>query len=199
MAAFKRAPAAMTMHHAYLGGLLEHTLNVVRAAEALLPLYPTLNADLVLAGAFLHDLAKSAELTAGVNIRYTDRGQLVGHITIAAVWVQQKAQLLSEELSEPFPRKIVDLLQHLLLSHHGCHEFGSPKLPAIPEAFFLHYLDNLDAKMFMTANAIESDRDPDASFTGWVRALETRLYKHSGTLETESDDGSETGNLFGGT
>lgn len=182
VAAFKRSPAAMQMHHPFIGGLLEHTLGMARAAAALLPLYPKLNADLLLAGVFLHDAGKTAELSAGTSLNYTDRGQLVGHITIAAIWVAEKAAAVADETGEPFPAKTVDLLQHLILSHHGVHEYGSPKLPAIPEAFALHYLDNLDAKMYMTIKAVDNDADEDASFTPYLRAIETRVYKHSRTL-----------------
>ena len=196
VAAFKRAPAAMQMHHPFIGGLLEHTLDVARAAKALLPLYPQVNADLVLAGVFLHDIGKSAELSAGTSINYTDRGQLVGHITIAAIWIAEKAAAVAAETDEPVPQKIINLLQHIILSHHGVYEFGSPKLPAIPEAFFIHYLDNLDAKMFMTTNAIENDPDQQASFTSYMRELETRLYKRSGKLEAEKDTDSEKSPLF---
>jgi len=180
--AFKRAPAAMQLHHPFIGGLLEHTLAVARAAKLLLPLYPQLNADLVLAGIFLHDVGKTAELAAGTIMTYTDRGQLVGHITIAAVWVATKAAAVAEEISEPFPQKTIDLLQHIILSHHGEQEYGSPKLPAIPEAFFVHYIDNLDAKLFITTNAIASDPDPNTSFTSYLPALETRVYKRSKEL-----------------
>jgi 3'-5' exoribonuclease len=185
--AFKKAPAAVQMHHPYIGGLLEHTLNVARDAKALLPLYPRLNADVVLAGIFLHDIAKCAELTSGLAIHYTDRGQLVGHITIAVLWVHEKAHLLGEELGEPFPRKLLDVLDHIILSHHGQHDFGSPKLPAMPEAYFIHYLDNLDAKMFMTTAAIDADPDDASSFTGWVPALQTRLYK-LGDINTPDEE-----------
>jgi len=182
VADFKQAPAAMQMHHPFIGGLLEHTLNVARDAAKLLPLYPKLNADLVLAGVFFHDMGKAAELAAGTTIQYTDRGQLVGHITIAAIWLQQKAELIAGETGEPFPRRTLDVLQHIVLSHHGTHEYGSPKLPATPEAYFIHYIDNLDAKMYMTSNAIANDPDAEASFTPYVPALETRLYKKSGDL-----------------
>jgi len=181
--AFQRAPAAMQMHNPFLGGLLEHTLAVARAAKALLPLYPRLNADLVLTGAFLHDVGKAAELQAGLAMTYTDRGQLVGHITIAAIWVQQKADAVAAETGEPFPQRTIDVLQHIILSHHGVHEYGSPKLPAIPEAYFLHFLDNLDAKMYMTLNAIDSTPDAEASFSGYVRELETRIYRRSASLD----------------
>jgi 3'-5' exoribonuclease len=180
--AFKRSPAALQLHHAFIGGLLEHTLAVAKAAKALLPLYPQVNADLVLAGVFLHDIGKTAELAAGTAMVYTDRGQLVGHVTLAATWVAQKAAAVAEEIGEPFPAKTVDLLQHIILSHHGEHEFGSPKLPATPEAFFVHYVDNLDAKLFITTRAIESDPDPNTSFTSYLPSLETRIYKRSREL-----------------
>ena len=182
VAAVKKSPAAMQMHHPFVGGLVEHTLNVARCAKVLLPIYPSLNADLVLMGIFLHDLGKSAELSAGTAINYTDRGQLVGHITMAAIWVQQKAAQVAEETGEPFPQKTIDLLQHIILSHHGVYEYGSPKLPAIPEAYIIHYLDNLDAKMYMTTHAIQADPDGESSFTSYIRALETRVYKGSGQL-----------------
>jgi len=195
VAAFKRAPAAMQMHHPFLGGLLEHTLNVLRAARALLPMYPKLNADLVLAGCFFHDMGKTAELAAGTGVTYTDRGQLIGHITIAAIWLAQKAAAVAEETGEPFPARTLDLLQHVVLSHHGIHEYGSPKLPMVPEAYFIHYLDNLDAKMFMTVRDIEADLDPTSSFTSYNRQLQTRLYKHSAHLGEPHADG-ETPSLF---
>jgi len=182
VANFKRSPAAMTLHHAYIGGLLEHTLGMARAAVAVLPLYKDVNPDLVLAGIFLHDIGKIAELTAGTSMGYTDRGQLVGHITLSAIWIHQRAQQVADETNEIFPGKIVDLLTHIVLSHHGTMEFGSPRLPAIPEAFMVHYLDNLDAKLWMTAHQIANDPDPKSSFTPYVRELETRVYKKSREL-----------------
>ncbi|MFB3890539.1 MAG: 3'-5' exoribonuclease YhaM family protein [Phycisphaerae bacterium] len=179
VASFKRAPAAMSLHHPFIGGLLEHTLSVLRAARAVLPLYPSVNADLVLMGVFLHDIGKAAELTAGTSMTYTDRGQLVGHIVIAAIWVAEKASQVAAETGEPFPQRLLDLIQHIILSHHGSTEFGSPKLPMVPEAFVVHHLDNLDAKVWMTTHAIESDPDAAASFTSFHKSLETRVYKHS--------------------
>ena len=181
--AFKKAPAAMTMHNPYMGGLLEHTLNIARSAVALLGLYPKLNADLVLAGVFFHDMGKMAELTSGIAINYTDRGNLIGHITMGVIWLDRKAALVTEETGELFPQKTLDLLQHMILSHHGAHEYGSPKLPMIPEAYFLHYLDNLDAKMYMTFHDIESTPDDEESFSPYNRSLETRIYRKSGMLD----------------
>lgn len=182
MTTFRRAPAAMTMHHAFVGGLLEHTLSLAKAAKVLLPLYPKVNGDLVLAGIFLHDIGKVAELSAGTSIQYTDRGQLIGHITIAVLWIAEKAKAVAQDLGQPFPQRTLDLLQHIILSHHGEMAFGSPKLPAIPEAFFVHYLDNMDVKIWMTTNQIANDPDPNASFTSFNKTLETRLYKLSGEL-----------------
>jgi 3'-5' exoribonuclease len=180
VAAFKRAPAAMQLHHPFIGGLLEHTLSVARAARAVLSLYPNVNADLVLMGVFLHDIGKAAELAAGTAMTYTDRGQLVGHIAIGVIWVAGKAAEIAAETGAPFPQRTLDLIQHVILSHHGSLEFGSPRLPAIPEAFMVHHLDNLDAKVWMAANAIDNDPDTGASFTSYVKQLETRVYKHSG-------------------
>jgi len=182
VSAFKRAPAAMQLHHPFIGGLLEHTLSMARAATALLPLYPQVNGDLVLCGVFFHDLGKAAELSASTSMTYTDRGQLVGHIAIAVIWVAQKAAEITAETAEPFPQRTLDLLQHIILSHHGTMEFGSPKLPAIPEAFLVHHLDNLDAKVWMTTNAIDNDPDTKSSFTFCMKQLETRVYKLSREL-----------------
>jgi 3'-5' exoribonuclease len=182
VAAFKKTPASMQLHQPFLGGLLEHTLAVARSAKALLPLYPTLNKDLVLAGVFLHDIGKTAELSSGTSMQYTDRGQLIGHIVIAVIWLDEKAKALAAERGESFPVKTLNLLEHILLSHHGSLEFGSPRLPAIPEAFFLHHLDNLDAKIWMTTHQIATDPDTSSSFTPYNRQLETRLYKLSGEL-----------------
>jgi 3'-5' exoribonuclease len=182
VAAFKKAPASMQLHQPFVGGLLEHTLALAKAAKTMLPLYPALNADLVLTGVFLHDIGKAAELSVGTSMAYTDRGQLVGHITIGVIWVEEKAKALAAERGEPFPPRTLNLLEHIILSHHGALEFGSPRLPAIPEAFFLHHLDNLDAKVWMTTHQIASDPDPNNPFTSYNKQLETRLYKHSGEL-----------------
>lgn len=177
MAAFCRAPAAAVMHHAYLGGLLEHTLNVLELALLVAPRYPELNQDLILAGVFLHDIGKSAELSFETGIGYTDEGQLLGHIMIAANWIQQKADRLSARRGKPFPDSVRSALQHIVLSHHGKYEFGSPKLPALPEAIAVHHLDNLDAKVAMFVSEIAHDPDAATHWTNYNKALETKVYK----------------------
>lgn len=176
---FKKAPAAMQLHHAFIGGLLEHTLNVARAAKALLPLYPEVNGDLVLAGVFLHDIGKTDELSYASSFNYTERGHLVGHITIGVMLVEQKVALVEQDTGESFPVRKKNVLQHIILSHHGVYEYGSPKLPAMPEAFMVHYLDNLDARLYMTLHAVANDPDPESAFTSYNKDMQTKIFKLS--------------------
>ncbi len=174
---FRRAPAATTMHHAYIGGLLEHTLSVLEVATKVIPHYPKLSLDLVLVGVFLHDIGKTSELTFQSNIGYSDHGQLVGHIALATIWVGQKAEAVAARTGMPFPDDLLSVLQHIILSHHGRYEYGSPKLPAIPEAVAIHYLDNLDAKINQFLTEIDKDPDTQTHWTNYNRALETKIYK----------------------
>lgn len=175
--AFQRAPAAVQMHHAYIGGLVEHTRNVLRLATAVCPLYPRVSRDLVLAAIFLHDAGKTRELAYETNFEYTSEGQLVGHIVQCVLWLHEKCRDVERELGEPFPAGLELSLKHLVLAHHGKYEFGSPRLPATPEAFMLHYLDNLDAKLAMTLDAIDGDPDATSDWTPYIKGLETRVYK----------------------
>lgn len=175
--AFRTAPAARTNHHAFLGGLLEHTLNLMELAVVVLPRYPEVSADLVLAGLFLHDAGKTAELAYDTNFSYTTEGQLVGHIVMTAIWINERVRKIEAETGRPFPPDLLAALQHLIVAHHGKYEFGSPKLPATAEAVMVHYLDNLDAKLNMVFQAIESDPDEESDWTQWIPALETRVFK----------------------
>jgi len=184
VARFKRAPAAIQNHHAFIGGLLEHTLCVLRLATRIFglkddsdSLYPDVSRDLVLAGIFLHDIGKTTELTYDTSFAYSTGGQLVGHITQAAIWIDQKAAEVEEDTGKPFPADIQHVLTHIILSHHGTYEFGSPKLPACPEAFVVHHLDNIDAKVHMTLRAIADAEAEDGDWTNYIRSMETRIYK----------------------
>ena len=177
MECFRRAPAAMAMHHAYIGGLLEHTLNLLELALKVIPHYPKLSLDLVLAGLFLHDIGKAKELQYETSISYSDDGQLLGHIVKAVMWIEQKADAIAARTGKPFPDRLKWVCQHIVLSHHGRYEFGSPKLPAVPEAIAVHHLDNLDAKVHLYLSEIEGDRDPAGSWTNYNRALETKIFK----------------------
>ncbi len=177
MERFRQSPAAMQMHHAYVGGLLEHTRNVLELATLVMPRYPSVSLDLVLAGIFLHDIGKTAELRCETSFQYTNEGQLVGHIVQSVIWVEEKAKAVEAELGEPFPTDIKSSLQHIILAHHGVYEFGSPKLPMMPEAIAVHYLDNLDAKLNMFLTRIEGDPDPASDWTEFVRALDVKIFK----------------------
>ncbi len=177
--AFKRAPAARSNHHAHLGGLLEHTLNLLELAVLVLPRYPRISGDLVLTGIFLHDSGKTAELASETNFSYTTEGQLIGHIVLTATWIHEKFHEIEQETGQPVPPDLAASLQHIIVAHHGRYEYGSPKLPATAEAMMVHYLDNLDAKLQMIFNAIDDDLDEASEWTGWVPALETRVFKRS--------------------
>ncbi|WP_243359710.1 3'-5' exoribonuclease YhaM family protein [Fundidesulfovibrio terrae] len=163
------APGAKAMHHAYRGGLVEHTLAVCRVALSLCQLYPQLDRDTLLAAAAFHDMGKAWELSSGLTREYTDEGQMLGHIVI------------SLGLLEPFLRKAKDLepglalhFKHMLVSHHGELAFGSPKTPMTPEAMILHFADNIDAKVHQFLGAVE---DPEKiGVTGFVRALDRYVY-----------------------
>ena len=172
---FANAPGGMKLHHNYIGGLLEHVHNMLRVAAAILPLYPNVNADLVLAGIFLHDIGKTEELSYDMAFAYTDSGQLIGHIVKSIMMVNRKVDALRTRGTQ-IEQEIVDSLGHIILSHHGEYEFGSPKLPAMPEAFMVYYIDDMDAKLNMVESAIDEEQS-DANWTGWQNALQTRLYR----------------------
>ena len=175
---FRRAPAAMTFHHAYLGGLLDHTLNAMKAADAVCGLYPGLNRDLVVFGVFVHDLAKTWELSYDTAFDYTDGGRLVGHIVKSAMWVEQKAVEAETLTGRAIPRDVIDVLEHTILSHHGelSLGFGSAKSPATPEAWAIHMIENMDAKLTMALTACRWD-DSAATWTDYHRAFDGKLFR----------------------
>jgi 3'-5' exoribonuclease len=175
MEKFCKAPGGTALHHSYIGGLLEHTLNMLHVAMAILPLYPDVQSDLVLGGIFLHDMGKTEELSYDMAFSYTDSGQLIGHIVKTVLMVNQKADALKEKGTQ-IDQTILDALCHIILSHHGAFEFGSPKLPATPEAFMVYYIDDLDAKLNQVTMAIENEPG-DSNWTAWKNALQTRLYR----------------------
>jgi 3'-5' exoribonuclease len=164
--AYRTAPAAKTLHHAYIGGLLDHVVSLFRSCDLVCRNYPQVNRDLVLAGAFLHDIGKIHELTFARSFTYTTRGQLLGHMIIELEMLQEKLALVPD-----FPAAMKTLLEHLIISHHGQYEFGSPKLPMFPEALLLHYMDDLDSKMESMRAHFERDMDPDNPWTGYNPSL----------------------------
>jgi len=175
MERFCKAPGGVKLHHDCIGGLLEHTHNMLQVAVAVLPMYPDVQADLVLAGVFLHDIGKTEELQYEMAFSYTDSGQLIGHIVKSYLMINRKAEALREK-GVQIAQDVLDALGHIILSHHGEYEFGSPKLPATAEAFMVYYLDDLDAKMNQVTSAIENEMG-DSNWTAWKGALQTRLYR----------------------
>ena len=172
MALFKAAPAAKAMHHAYVGGLLEHTLAVARLADQVCTLYPNLDRSLLLAGVLLHDIGKVKEFdTAKIPVDYSDTGRLVGHMLLGITMVEERISAING-----FPPDLAARLKHLILSHHGSHEFGSPVLPMLIEAFVLHFLDNLDAKVAYFARLGSQVQGEGYQWSDYQRNLERFLY-----------------------
>lgn len=172
--AYRSAPAAKRLHHAWLGGLLEHVVTLVRVCLATAPFYPEVNPDLLVTGAILHDIGKTRELHWKNSFGYTLEGQLIGHISIAQGMLLEKVKELA-----PFPEKLRVLVEHMILSHHGKYEFGSPKLPMTAEALLLNMLDDLEAKMQVLRNefaAAAASGKSSNEVTEWVRSMDRPLF-----------------------
>ncbi len=189
---FREAPAAKRLHHAWLGGLLEHVLSLVRLCLATAPFYPEADPDLLVTGAILHDIGKVRELSWGTTFDYTLEGQLIGHISIAQGMLYEKIEQLNAEAAaaahtacEPFPPQLRLLIEHMILSHHGKLEFGSPKLPMTPEAMLLSALDDLEAKFQALRNEFASAQAAGRSVnetTEWVRSMDRPLFNSQAWL-----------------
>ena len=176
---FDLAPAAKGAHHAYVHGLLEHTASVARLADQVARHYPHLDRDLLLAGAMLHDVGKADELTLGPPIDYTDEGRLEGHLVLGVRMLDRRLPGIKN-----FPPAVAAHLRHMLLSHHGLYEFGSPRRPKTGEAMALHLLDDLDAKLNMI-QAATGQANGDSHWTGFNRLLERFLYAGPSPWEEE--------------
>ena len=176
--AYRNAPAAKTLHHAYIGGLLDHVVSLFRACDLVSRNYPQINRDLLLAGAFLHDIGKIHELTYNRSFSYTTRGQLLGHMVI-------ELEMLHDKIAQVpgFPEELQTLVEHLIISHHGQYEFGSPKLPMFPEALMLHYLDDLDSKMESMRAHFEREADLENAWTSYNPSLGRPLLNTAKFLE----------------
>ncbi len=175
---YKFAPAAKTIHHAYRSGLIEHVLSLCHLAKLTAAHYKTIDLDLLLSGVILHDIGKVEELSYARGFSYTSDGQLLGHIIQGLRIINGKFEKLPD-----FPPKLRTLVEHMIVSHHGELEFGSPKVPIFAEAMLLHHLDNLDSKMDAVRGALQRDRLVDGEFTGWIAPLERVLLKKDKYLE----------------
>lgn len=171
--AFAACPAGVKLHHAYVGGLLEHTVTMMDIGEGLARFYPGVDRDLLVMGVFLHDAGKVRELSYGRAFGYTDEGQLLGHLALGLEMLIEKAA----RMPEPLPRETLVRLKHLILSHHGTHEWGSPKVPMTPEAILLHEIDSMDTRMHMCLRDLREDRNNPSAWTPYNTTLGRRFYK----------------------
>ncbi len=186
MRAFARCPAGIKVHHAYVGGLLEHVVTMMDIADKILPLYPEVSRDLVIMGVLLHDSGKVRELSFARNFAYSDEGQLLGHLTLGIEMLAEKVQRVPDLTGEPFPPELLLRLKHLILSHHGESQFGSPKVPMTAEAVALHAIDFMDSRIHIALREIADDRG-ESAWTPYNAALGRRLYK-GGRNPAAADD-----------
>jgi len=177
---FKKAPAAKHFHHSYLGGLLEHTLSVSQMAVRVSEHYPELDCDLLLSGAILHDIGKIEEFTFEPTIEYSNKGRLLGHIVLGVVMLEEKLKPLKD-----FPSELALRLKHLILSHHGEFDFGSPKRPKFLEAFALHLIDDMDAKIHGLSRLLKDDRQ-EGSWTVFNKLLQRYFFKGDSSAQTNN-------------
>ena len=173
----QKAPAGVKNHHAFRGGLLQHIVSLLKVAEFVSSHYPTLDRDLLTMGVFLHDIGKLRELSYEPDLGYTDAGQLLGHLVLAISMVDEKIRVAETLSGEAFPESLALHLKHLIVSHHGQYEFGSPKLPMSREAIALHLIDNLDAKLHYFDQLIEEDVNSESAWTIYHPQLARKIYK----------------------
>ncbi len=180
MAKFTRAPAGIKLHHAHQGGLLEHVVNLMDVVIRISPCYPQIDRDLLLMGAFLHDVSKVDELSYDRDFAYTDEGQLIGHLVMAVSLLEKKVEEAEKLSGEPIAEETVLRLKHIIVSHHGEYAHGSPKLPMTLEAVALSYLDNLDAKVFSFDQQLREDPNVGSPWTHYNANLGRKLFKGRG-------------------
>ena len=180
MQKFATSPAGVKNHHAHRGGLIEHVVNLMEIVVRIADRYPKIDRDLLLMGAFLHDSGKVDELTYQRDFGYSDHGQLLGHIVLAMEEIQGKVIEAGKLNGEPLPDDLVLRLKHMIVSHHGSQEFGSPTVPMTLEAIALHHLDNLDAKIHHFEQLLRDDANVDSHWTQYHPNIGRKLYKGPG-------------------
>jgi 3'-5' exoribonuclease len=197
MEAFQRAPAAKTLHHNYIGGLLEHVVELIGIARDVAAHFPSVDVDLVIAGAFLHDIGKVHELSVRKSIEYTTEGRLIGHISLGYEMVVDKIGAIAG-----FPPELAMLLKHIILSHHGEYEFGSPKRPKIQEAIIINYLDDLAAKINNFQATLKKENVAEGEWTNFNKMHDRYLYRKTayhgpGASPSAGPEGGEEGKFKG--
>lgn len=180
MEAFRRTPAGVKHHHAYAGGLLDHVVNLLRLADRVAPLYPALDRDLLLVGVLVHDIGKTVELESLQGFSYTDAGQLLGHVLLGLEIIDAKIRLIEARTGERFDAEVAVRVKHMIASHHGQYEFGSPKLPMTLEAVALHHLDHLDAKMAGTIQLLQNEATAEDGWTQYQQSQGRKFFRGRG-------------------
>jgi 3'-5' exoribonuclease len=180
MTAFARTPAGVKHHHAYAGGLLDHVVNLLRLADRVAPLYPALDRDLLLVGVLVHDIGKIRELESLQGFSYTDEGQLLGHVLLGLEIIDAKIRAIEAREGKPFAPEAAIRVKHMIASHHGQYEFGSPKLPMTLEAVALHHLDHLDAKMAGTIQLLQNEATAEDGWTQYQQSQGRKFFRGRG-------------------
>ncbi len=180
MGCVARTPAGVKHHHAYAGGLLDHVVNLMRLADLVAPLYPDMDRDLLLVGVLVHDIGKTIELESEKGFSYTDPGQLLGHVLLGLEIVDAKIREVERHTGQPFDNETAMRVKHMVASHHGTYEFGSPRLPMTLEAIALHHLDHLDAKMASTIQLLRSEASLDGGWTQYQQAHGRKFFRGRG-------------------
>lgn len=177
MQGFRLAPAGVKNHHAYQGGLLEHVLSLMELVNAVAGRYPGVDRDVLLFGAFVHDIGKVRELIYDPDLGYSDEGQLIGHLVLGVSMLDEMIEKTQRQTGESIPAKLVNHLRHLIVSHHGEYEFGSPKLPMTLEAVALHLLDTFDARIHSFQQLIADDANKSSAWTVYHSNLGRKIFK----------------------
>ena len=180
MEAFRRTPAGVKHHHAYAGGLLDHVVNLLRLADRVAPLYPALDRNLLLVGVLVHDIGKTQELESLQGFSYTDVGQLLGHVLLGLEIVDAKIRAIEARTGQRFEPEAAVRVKHMIASHHGQYEFGSPKLPMTLEAMALHHLDHLDAKMAGTIQLLQNEATAEDGWTQYQQSQGRKFFRGRG-------------------
>lgn len=177
MEAFRRTPAGVKHHHAYAGGLLDHVVNLLRLADRVAPLYSALDRNLLLVGVLVHDIGKTQELESLQGFSYTDVGQLLGHVLLGLEIVDAKIRAIEARTGQRFEPEAAMRVKHMIASHHGQYEFGSPKLPMTIEAMALHHLDHLDAKMAGTIQLLQNEATAEDGWTQYQQSQGRKFFR----------------------
>ena len=180
MQAVARTPAGVKHHHAYAGGLLDHVVNLLRLADRVAPLYPALDRDLLLVGVLVHDIGKVRELESLQGFSYTDEGQLLGHVLLGLEIIDAKIRAIEARTGQRFDAEAAVRVKHMIASHHGQYEFGSPKLPMTLEAIALHHLDHLDAKMAGTIQLLQNEATAQDGWTQYQQNQGRKFFRGRG-------------------